>query len=128
MKSFPSLLSLKHRLGSFFYDNPGASVEQACQAVTMKSAHYVREQVSDLVGVGLLIRDGDSLRVCGRWAKHMENLCDPAPEYVGEIVPARTATPFKPLTALPWAQHLDRIRTDVGFLNGSIDFRSGYQA
>jgi hypothetical protein len=78
------------------------------------------EKVSrDMLKAGQIQGDPSGYEISDLMRKHYDYS---APEvYKGEIVQPREAPEFRPLTSLPWAQHLDKLR-DISFKTGGTSF------
>lgn len=124
----PKSKTIADKIGQYLHKHGKCSAMQIRIAMEAKGHKdesvytIMREMVKDSMIVG----DNSGFELSDLLRKHYDYS---APEvYVGEVAGPRTANPFKPMTVTPWAQHIGRFRENVGFKNGSTDFRVGYLA
>lgn len=124
MKAIPASYTVKNRIGLYLHSNPDATIEQILGAIKGPRSVYVKTQVEELAEDEFIFKGANGgYQLAKRYSNHFDQLAIQPKAHV-EVVPARTAAPFKPLKSLPTDIHLGRYRDDVSFHNGSTDFKS----
>lgn len=127
----PHANTVKYKIGQWLHLNPSSTHQQVWESMRSRRSPLVFGFINEMICDGMLINEGGKLALGKAMQRHFDQLSaeeEQKPKL--EIVPARTAPEFRPLSAKNMAHLAPRrepIRQNVSFINGSAGFQ-GYRA
>lgn len=129
--NFPLPNSNRDKVLHVFARHGQLNCDSASRLLIKLQRKQVTTAIYKLAEEGLLVRKGYSYELSEAAAEHFDSIETPT-EYVGQIVPPRTSTEFKPLSAKHMLPRVsprdDSPLREVSFKTGSIGFSVGYRA